>query len=230
MKPGSSRRAAGLLRAGLVFAGIGVAACGSPGAGATPEVTLARFAAALRDGRVEDAYRMMSERYRRRVSLVDFQRSVADDARQTSQTAQALTRPRGRALQEAVVEYGEGESVRLVREAGAWRVVTDIVNYYDQSTPRAALRTFVRAMERERYDVILRLIPVRDREGMTVERLRADLSGEGREEAERLVANLRTALHNPIEEVGDRATMTYAERFRVQFVREQGVWRIEDPD
>ena len=77
---------------------------------------------------------------------------------------------------------------------------------------------------------VMRFVPKADREGMTVERMKQAWEVENREEIERIVANLRANLDNPIEVVGDRATMPYGERFRVQFVREDGVWRIEDPD
>lgn len=209
---------------------LALCACSGVAAGATPEGTVAAFAAALRDGRARDAYGMMSADYRRRVSLEEFEHHFRDDPAEVQQTARALSERRGRPEEEAVVRYGEGELVRLSREQGAWRVATDVVDFYDQSTPRAALRAFVRAMERRRYDVVLRLIPEADREGMTPERMQQAWEGEGREEVERLVANLRAALDNPIEEVGDRATMAYGDRFRVEFVREDGVWRIEDPD
>ncbi len=205
---------------------------GCPGldAGRTPESTLSAFAGALREGRTGDAYGLMSEDYRRRVSPEEFRRFFEDNPVEVQQAARALSRQRGRTEQEATVEYGEGERVRLLRERGEWRVATDVVDFYDQSSPRAALRSFVRAMERRRYDVVLALIPEADREGMTPERMRESWEGEGREEVERLLANLRAALDNPIEEVGDRATMGYGDRFRVQFLREDGEWRIEDPD
>ncbi len=205
---------------------------GCPGlnAGATPESTVAALSSALREGRTEDAYGLMSESYRRRVSLEEFRRYFRDYRAEVQQTARALSERRSGAEQEAVVAYGDGETLRLVREDGDWRIATDVVDFYDQSTPRAALRSFVRSMERRRYDVVLSLIPEADREGMTVERMRETWEGEGREEVERLLANLRAAMDDPIEEVGDRATMSYGDRFRVQFVREDGVWRIEDPD
>lgn len=204
--------------------------CGGMSAGATPESAVASFAGALRDGRTRDAYALMSEAYRRRVPLEEFERFFRDYPREVSETARTLSARRGRSEQEARIAYGEGEQLRLVREGGDWRVATDVVDFYDQSTPRVALRSFVRAMERRRYDVVLRLIPEADREGMSEPRMREAWEGEGREEVERLLANLRAALDNPIEEVGDRATMIYGDRFRVQFVREDGDWRIEDPD
>ena len=49
-------------------------------------------------------------------------------------------------------------------------------------------------------------------------------------EVERLLASLRANLDNPIEEVGDRATMSYGEGAAVQMVLEDGLWKIEDPD
>ncbi len=216
--------------ASVALAGLLLVGCPGLGGGRTPESTVGAFASALREGRTTDAYQLMSESYRRRVSLEEFNRYFRDYPAEVRETARSLSQRRGRADQLAVVEYGEGESLRLVREHGDWRVATDVVDFYDQSTPRAALRSFVRSMERRRYDVVLALIPEADREGMTEERMRETWEGEGREEVERLLANLRAALDDPIEEVGDRATMSYGERFSVQFLREDGVWRIEDPD
>ncbi|MGE0788747.1 MAG: hypothetical protein AB7S26_23950 [Sandaracinaceae bacterium] len=199
-------------------------------AGRTPDSAVGAFAAALRESRVEDAYALMSDDYRQRVSLDEFRAYFRNYPAEVQQAARALEGRRSAAEEEAIVEYGDSERLRLVRESGEWRVATDLVDFYDRSTPRAALRSFVRAMERRRYDVVLSLIPEADREGMTPERMRESFEGEGREEVERLLANLRASMENPIEEVGDRATMPYRDRFRVEFVREAGEWRIEDPD
>lgn len=206
------------------------AGCGAIAPGATPESAVDGFARALREGRTEDAYGLMSQSYRRRVPREAFLQMLEQDRAEVRQTAASLAERRSPAEQEAVVEYGEGETLRLVRENGEWRVATDVVDFYGQSTPRVALRSFVRAMERRRYDVVLRLVPERDREGTTVEGMAEAWEGDGREEVERLLAALRASLDNPIEEVGDRATMGYGDRFRVQFVREDGVWLIDDPD
>lgn len=196
----------------------------------SPEVTVRSFADALDDGRYEAAYALLGESYRRRVSLEDFVRHIEAHPQEARELAALLAHPAETEAITARVPFPDGDALELVWEDGRWRVVGNTVDFYDQSTPRAALRSFVRAMERRRYDVVLRFVPEADREGMTVEHMREAWEGEGREEIDRLVANLRANLDRPIEIVGDRATMTYGDSYTVQFVREDGVWRIEDPD
>jgi hypothetical protein len=204
--------------------------CARTAAGTTPEATIARFTDEIRAGRFEAAYSAMSSAYRRRVPFEEFRRHLEQNPAEARELASTLSALEGEAIVTAEVPYGDGDQIHLVLDGSRWRISGNVVDFYDQSTPRSALRSFVRAMDRERYDVVLRFVPEADREGMTVERMREAWSGEGREEIERLLANLRASLDNPIEEVGDRATMPYGERFTVQFVREGGVWKIEDPD
>jgi hypothetical protein len=94
------------------------------------------------------------------------------------------------------------------------------------------LRSFVRALERKRYDVALRLVPNRYRPGLTIDKLREYWEGEQKVENAQLLVRLRAAVsaNTPIVEVGDEAHMPYGERYEVRFVREDGAWKIEDPD
>lgn len=204
--------------------------CSGAGPSTDPEGTVAAFAAALRAGRYEDAYDMMSKSYRRRVPLEEFRRHLRGNPEEAREAADALSSPDGPAEEIATVTYADGERIEMVREDDRWRIATNIVDFYDQSSPRAALRSFVRAMERERYDVVMRMVPEADLEGMSEDRMREAWAGENREEIERLIANLRAHLDNPIEQVGDRATMPYGERYTAVLVREDGRWKVEDPD
>lgn len=207
-----------------------VGACGGGQGEATPETTVINFAQALDSHDYDRAYSLMSRDYQRRVSLDQFRSLVKENPAEAMQTARSLTQVRGPAEAQAVVRYGDSEELLLVREGEQWAVDTDLTNYYDQSTPRAALETFVRAMERQRYDVVIRLVPNADKEGITIERMIEAWSGDGREQVERMLSNLRASLGNPIEVVGDHATMAYGERLRVQFVREDNLWKVEDPE
>ena len=49
-------------------------------------------------------------------------------------------------------------------------------------------------------------------------------------ETRAMLTRLQAALAAPIVESGDEAHMPYGPELEVVFVREDGVWRIEDPD
>lgn len=209
---------------------LATASCAGRGGDRRPDQALARFASAVRAKRYREAYRRLSEDYRRRVSLADFRRYLKNHEGEAEELSELLSKQHDDIEITAEANLPGGEKFRLVYEGKRWRIVGNVVDFYDQSTPRAALRSFVRAMERRRYDVVMRFVPKPDLEGMSPERMKQSWEGDAREEIERLIANLQAHLDNPIEEVGDRATMPYGDRFAVQFVREGDVWKIEDPD
>ena len=188
------------------------------------------FGDALDDARYDDAYALLSEQYRRRVPFSEFRESVARNPEEVRELVGLLRHVDEADEVEASVPLPDGDELQLVLVDGRWRIVGNVVDFYDQSSPRAALRSFVRAMERRRYDVVMRFVPAADREGMSPERMQEAWEGDSREEIERLLADLRGSLDEPIEVIGDRATMSYGDGAAVQFVREDGVWRIEDPD
>jgi len=194
----------------------------------TPEAAVRAFAVALDSKDYERAYKLMSSTYRERVSYQEFRRRLTENPREMAKMSYDFAHIRS-SIQSAVVAYGSAEKVHLVRDSGRWRISSDIVAFYDQSTPRAALRSFVRALERRRYDVIMRLIPSGEKEGITLEKLERTWSGKGRDELERIVNNLNNHLDDPIERVGKRATMPYGEFFSVEFVLEGERWKIEKP-
>ena len=224
-----SRPACGRLRLIVAAIVLGSIGCGGALDDRTPEATVASLASALEHRDVEGAYRLMSRHYREQVSLEEFRALFADTA-EIDHTASRLHDRDGPAEEEASVTYGSHETLLLRREGDSWRVVTDIVDWYSQRTPRQAVRSFVRAIEARRWDVLLRLLPEADREAMSAERLREMLAGEGEEALDHLAAGMRSALDADIEEHGDHATLPYGERFRVELVREGDVWCVADPD
>lgn len=201
-----------------------------PDAPATPEATLIVFARALNSGKLEEAYALMSSEYRARVSLAQWKQQLSENPQETFEISNALAHVSAPAEEHAVLRYEEDQELELRREGERWYVSTNVVDFYDQSTPRAALRSFVRAMERKRYDVVMRLIPDADKEGITTDRMEQAWGGEEREGVERMLTALRENVDAPIEVIGNRATMPYGQHMRVQFVREGDAWKIEDPE
>jgi hypothetical protein len=195
----------------------------------TPEAAVRAFAVALDSKDYERAYKLMSSAFRNRVAYEEFRRQITENPREVAKMSYELAHI-GSSIQSAVVTYGIAEEIYLVRDSGRWKIASNIVAFYDQSTPRAALRSFVRALERRRYDVVMRLIPSNEKEGVTPEKLEQTWSGKGRDELERIVNNLNNHLNDPIERVGKRATMTYGEHLSVEFVLEGKNWKIERPE
>ena len=135
--------------------GIGCSAAKPEG----PDAVLRAYARALDEGRAEDAYRMLSEEARRGVSLEAFKRMMKDNPEEVREIARALERPTAPPVVTATVTGPGGQELELVLENGRWKVEATAVDLYAQDTPRHAVQGFVRALERKRYDVLMRYVP-----------------------------------------------------------------------
>jgi hypothetical protein len=254
----------------------GLAACSSSAiVQQGPSDTLRAYAGALEQGRVDDAYRLLSDEAKRNMSLEAFRRAVKENPQDAVEIARALSRPAGDPVVNATVTLPSGDELLLVYEGGRWRIDASAVELYGQATPRQALLGFLRAFERKRYDVVLRYVPDAEREGLgapgedvppaaepaaasakdapakdaplkpvadkpsvkpaadgvqlTPEKIRASWEGSQKEQINRIVQAIKTALPTAqIEETGDLAAMPYGAGGTVAFVREHGAWKIRD--
>lgn len=249
-----------------------------------PSDTLRAYAQALEQGRVDDAYRLLSDEAKRSMSLEAFRRAVRENPQDVLEIARAIARPASDPVVTATVTVPNGDELLLVYEGGRWRIDAAAVDLYGQATPRQALMGFLRAFDRKRYDVILRYVPDAEIEGitglseelggtpeagpgktapaakdaagkdpdkegpaagrplpsatrpaaggsaqLTPEKLRAAWEGPQKEQINRIVQAIKTALPAAqIEETGDSASMAYGAGGTVAFVREHGVWKIKD--
>ena len=216
---------------GAILAVLAVVAAGCNGGTAPgPRDTLRHYIDAAARGDCGAAYAHMSAEYRAETSREDFCQGMRDNPGEFREAVQSLRRVTGEPEITARVRYGLGDEMGFVLEGGRWRIDTAVLDFYSQATPRDALRSFVRAIERSRYDIILQFVPSEYRERMSADGLRSLWEGDKREEIQQLLENLRASLDEPIEETGDRATMQYMDRYTCRFVRQDGLWRIEDPD
>jgi hypothetical protein len=262
-----------------------LALVGCPGSLAQqgPSDTLRAYAAALEQGRVDDAYRLLSDEAKRTLSLEAFRRAVKENPQDVTEIARALARPASDPVVTATVTMPSGDELVLLFEGGRWRIDASAVDLYGQATPRQAIVGFLRAFERKRYDVILRYVPDAEREGiggigeepapeaapaktgeaatkpadvpdggapaaapaakpaeagkplaandgqLTADKLRTAWEGPYKEQINRIVQAIKTALPTAqIEETGDSAAMSYGAGGTVAFMREHGVWKIRD--
>ncbi|MBW2732163.1 MAG: hypothetical protein JRH20_07195 [Deltaproteobacteria bacterium] len=85
-------------------------------------------------------------------------------------------------------------------------------------------------MRYRRYDIMLRFVPSQWAAAMTVKKLKKLWEGEKRAEVEVLVKELDANLKAAIKIAGNRASMAYGDHKSVRFLKEEGAWKIEDPD
>jgi hypothetical protein len=177
------------------------------------------------------AYALTTADFRARVPFAAFRAELEEPGATTAALGQRLRAWGEKDSPRVTVDLGAGEPVRLVAEGGRWLVDEPaLFEPWSQRTPRAALRSFVTALQQRRYDVVLRLCPRQRRASLTPEAVRAYWEGEHKAENAALLGRLREALGAPIVEIGDEARMPYGGGAEARLVREDGAWKIEDPD
>jgi hypothetical protein len=204
------------------------------GCGATqaesPQSVLGAYARALEEGRADDAYRLLSGEARRGVSPEAFRRMVAENPDDARELGKALQRSAAPPVVTATVSGPQGQELVLVMEDGRWRVDAAAIDLYGQDSPRRAVQGFLRALERHRYDVVLKYVPDGHREGVDAKKLKDWAEGAEKQEVTAFITAVKQALPTAsFEEAGDRASMTYGGG-TLQLVRERGAWKIEDFD
>jgi hypothetical protein len=157
-------RGAAALALAAVLAGA-LVACPAATTQQGPSDALRAYADALQQGRVDEAYRMLSDDAKRSMSLEAFRRAVKENPDDVLEIARALARPTTDPVVTATATVPNGDELTLVFEGGKWRIDAAAIDLYGQSTPRQALVGFLRAYERKRYDVVLRYVPDAEIEG-----------------------------------------------------------------
>jgi hypothetical protein len=222
------RRSSGSFVIGLLLLLLPLAlGCGSSQG---PSQTLDRYGRALKNRDFRTAYELMSSGFRGKVSRDDYERMMKDNPREVAETASRLRGKRGNLEVSAEFEYGLGDRMLLIQEDGSWKIASNPLGFYDQATPRSALRGFLRAYRLERWDMMMRFVPNAYREKMDVAKMKAQFTGPSKDQMESLINTIEANIDEPIIERGNDARMSYGDRFNVQFVKEDGAWKVKDLD
>jgi len=173
------------------------------------------------------AYALMSADYRR-----DHDRAAFD---REAQAAPTQRRAAAKVSYRAEVSLAGFPSVPLVWEDSAWRLARDPLDTFPQDSPEAALQSFTRAIEAERWQIVLRFIPARYRSNITADILRSRWAGAVREDLlHQLAAVPRPFKPDTIElsNGGDDARIRFGDRKQLHLVRDRddNQWKVESID
>lgn len=221
MTPGATRSATTLAAA---LAAASVVACAHV---ATPGDVVRDYAAAVAHDKPAAAWDLAAPQVQAATSRerhdAEFQRRVDAGDRYVESLRAAADEP---VTLSAELHYSELETLTLAVVDGQWRITGGVANATPQATPRAALAAFARAVEARDPVALRRLVPSELRAQIRDEDLLSWLDRAGPELADTL-ALIRASADAPIRENGDTATFRYGSR-TMRFVREDGLWMIED--
>lgn len=202
---------------------------------ARPDAAVRAFATALERGDLRRAYALLSDEYRRRVSFDTFRAEVSSPAKPAgagpgvaAPTTPAAVTPANTVPISAIVALPGRDRVELRWTPTGWQLLEPPLLPYSQHSPRSALRSFVRAVSARRYDILLRFVPESQRKVVTERALQAFWEGPGAEARKPLLNALQRSLDAPIDEEGSRARLQLDGYGDLRFIREDGVWKIED--
>jgi hypothetical protein len=199
------------------------------GANVGPVATLHDYAAALREKDAPRAYGLLSSDAKRNLTFAAFEQMLRDDPAGTAELAASIESAVQPIDITAQVTASNGEVLALVYENGTWKADLAAIDLYSQATPGKTVRSFVRAFDARRYDLLIRFVPAAELEGLTPKLLQAAWEGPQREEMTRLVGALRASPISATTEVlGNRATVAYGAGASIQLINEAGYWKIEE--
>jgi len=190
------------------------AACARP-AVPDPAPAVRAYAEAARRGDANRIYAMLSERSRRDLRPEDVQRLVAEQKRELSAQAAAVTGPHAALRAGAVVRYPDGETAALDLDNGQFRVGAAEGLPSLSRTPQQALEQLRKALARRSYPALLRALS--PAVGSAIE---SDLRA--------LVEGLTRPEELDVQVTGDTAVVRIEGGHSVRLRREAGVWRVED--
>jgi hypothetical protein len=203
----------------LVGLAVLAAACAGPSRG--PISVVDRYIRAIERNRPDEAYALLSERARARLSRAAFARQLELHRAEALGQARELRRARHQATRLAMsadVPLGSGRETELTVERRRWRLEQGLQQGHSGSTPVMALRAFVQALERRDLDQVMRLLS---------SRVRQNLERELRQRVDRLKTSIDK---DSIDVRGNRAELRYDRNYRIQLVRENGEWHIVNFD
>lgn len=182
-------------------------------AGDTPQGLAQRYAQALKDDRLRDAYALTSESFRSEVGFDAFAKRYEDAAQRTQRAEEILSAQQWRL---------EDTGVIAVAEAGGWRVAEP---QWVDDRPRRALEAFLSAVERRDFAAAYAHLAGPWRALYTPERFAQDFAAEPNA-AER-VSRAREASKRPVQWTeGGRAEFPIGDGKAVRLVREGADFKL----
>lgn len=180
-----------------------------------PAQTLATFLRAVREDKLDVAYRTLHPELRRTISRERFDELARDNKQELLELGERLDRIDEEVRVQAKVVTEHGEQVTLVLEDGQYRIAGGVLDAHALATPLDAVSELRRALQRESLPLLLQVLSSERRAAW------AAAFGETLERTEDPL-DLRVEIH------GDAAIVYLTGGGEIELRREAGEWHVHD--
>jgi hypothetical protein len=202
---------------------LAVAACGGAAGPSSPAADGVRaYVQALRSNDPRDAYALLSEDARKKVSFDEFALHWKQGDKERAWQAKVLEdslRGNPDVGERALISFSDGKLVQLEREGKIWRLESELVTRSRARQPRDAVRLFAEAITSRDISGVLNVLTQRRRDSLT-------------KQVEGFVAGIGKRINDRIDQFGnDRAELRWDEngiRYRIVLRKEGDEWRVDD--
>lgn len=193
-----------------------------------------RYLEHVAEGRADAAYDLLDESYRKQCDRACFRR-LATAQRTDARRALEELKLGGARVEELVeLTLSDGTMLRLSRAASGnagnaeagFVLVRNPLDFYPQSTPQETVRSFVRAVQARRYEVLTRFVPRALATELGAEQLKARFEGEGKATLAAQLEALKRHWDEPFIIDEKSARLPVGDGHEVRLVMEEGRWRI----
>lgn len=204
-----------LLRAFLPCFAV-LCACSSVNRVPHPDGTLQRYIEHVEQGELDEAYELLSEAERQRVSLEEFQRAARENPEELASQVRELRRQMADPIPvRAEVRLESGDVATFELYEGRWRIAEGAAGAVSLTSPVQTLRALRRALQRRSYRGVLRV-------------LSREARAQVEDEVVRIIEGIEDEESLTIEITGNRARIVYDDTHFLELQREDGEWMIVD--
>jgi len=123
-----------------------------------PQAALTAFLVAVREGKLDAAYRTLHPELRRSLSRERFGELARDNKAELLELAEHLKRVDEQVLVQAKVVTARGETVTVVLEDGQYRIAGGVLDAHALASPLDAVSELRRALQRESLTLLLHVL------------------------------------------------------------------------
>lgn len=201
----------------------GVPACGGAASASSPAADGVRaYINALRSNDPHDAYNLMSDSAKKKLSFDEFAIQWKASAAERDWQAKALeasVKGNPDVGERALFSYTDGKLVQLEREGKAWHLESELVSRSRAKEPRDAIRLFADAIAAKDINGVLGVLSTRRRESIE-------------KQVDGFVTGIGKRINDRVDQIApDRAEMRWDEnglRYRIVLRKEDDEWRVDE--